>query len=141
MATLQNGSQGSEVKNLQMMLNQVGYSLTEDGVFGPATGAAVRDFQKAHGLTADGVAGPVTMAALSNAIGTGTTTVLEFDPEVIIGRVPTTTAPPATQLAVSSLPPWLLPVAAAGAGVLLLALAFGQKPARQSVGPRRRRRR
>ena len=41
-------------------------SLTIDGVFGPATEAAVKAYQRSEGLTADGVVGRVTWDALVN---------------------------------------------------------------------------
>ena len=58
------GSQGSEVRAIQQKLNQLGYSLKVDGIYGAATKKAVTAFQKANGLTADGIAGPKTLAAL-----------------------------------------------------------------------------
>lgn len=59
MNTVKKGSRGDDVKTLQRKLN-----LIPDGIFGPLTEEAVREFQKSHGLTADGIAGPKTWAAL-----------------------------------------------------------------------------
>ena len=42
--------------------------LIEDGVNGPKTNAAVREFQKANGLVVDGVIGEKTRAALAAEI-------------------------------------------------------------------------
>lgn len=39
-------------------------NLAQDGIFGPITEEAVRDFQKRKGLSVDGVVGPKTWAAL-----------------------------------------------------------------------------
>ncbi|MFD9474935.1 peptidoglycan-binding domain-containing protein [Streptomyces goshikiensis] len=58
MADLREGSRGQAVKNLQQQLNQRGHRLAVDGVFGPLTENAVKDFQRAHRLSADGIAGP-----------------------------------------------------------------------------------
>lgn len=59
MTTLQRGSRGADVKTLQGKLN-----LAQDGIFGPITEEAVRDFQKRKGLTVDGVVGAKTWTAL-----------------------------------------------------------------------------
>lgn len=65
MKILKYGSRGSEVQLLQLALNRAGYGpLAKDGVFGQATGAALRAFQAGSGLTPDGVAGRLTHAAL-----------------------------------------------------------------------------
>ena len=63
--TLRQGDRGDHVRTLQTRLVAHGAGLTVDGVFGPATLAAVRDFQQAHRLDVDGVVGPATWAALS----------------------------------------------------------------------------
>ncbi|WP_342512242.1 peptidoglycan-binding protein [Sporosarcina sp. FSL K6-1522] len=55
------------VKELQRLLNKIGYKLDVDGLYGPATTNAVKDFQKVNDLTVDGSAGSATMAALEKA--------------------------------------------------------------------------
>lgn len=59
MTTLKIGSKGSEVKILQIRLN-----LIADGIFGPITQEAVKDFQKKNNLTTDGIVGSTTWAKL-----------------------------------------------------------------------------
>jgi hypothetical protein len=49
---------------IQAALVHLGYDLKVDGVNGPATVKAVKDFQVKHGLVADGVVGPKTYAAM-----------------------------------------------------------------------------
>lgn len=61
METLKKGSRGSSVKMLQKLLH-----LISDGIFGPLTEEAVKDFQKRNGLTIDGIVGPKTWVALEN---------------------------------------------------------------------------
>ena len=56
---LQNGMQGSDVTALQQALG-----ITADGIFGPSTLQAVKDFQTNKGLTADGVVGTQTLSAI-----------------------------------------------------------------------------
>ncbi len=55
---------GDDVKALQRALNEVGASLKVDGVYGPATEKAVRQFQRNKRLRVDGAAGPATRAKL-----------------------------------------------------------------------------
>lgn len=59
------GDRGQAVEELQRVLNQrLGLDLDVDGVFGPATRAAVMEFQRSNGLKVDGIVGPRTKAAL-----------------------------------------------------------------------------
>lgn len=58
------GSKGAGVREIQALLIRAGYAVNQDGDFGPATKAAVEQFQTSHGLTVDGVAGPETMRRL-----------------------------------------------------------------------------
>ncbi len=67
MANLSYGSSGDEVKKLQTLLNQQGYSLDVDGSYGPKTQAAVKDYQNKNNLTVDGIVGDQTWGTLSGA--------------------------------------------------------------------------
>ena len=59
------GSRGTQIRTLQGLLNARGYGpLKADGVFGPLTDQAVRQFQAAQGLQVDGVAGLATWSEL-----------------------------------------------------------------------------
>ncbi len=63
--TLQQGSEGAQVRSLQTQLKKLGYYTgTVDGSYGQGTVNAVKAFQKAHGLTADGKAGTATLNLL-----------------------------------------------------------------------------
>jgi peptidoglycan hydrolase-like protein with peptidoglycan-binding domain len=61
---VQNGSQGHPIRTLQFLLRARGHNLTVDGIFGPATEAAVKAFQTGQGITPDGILSPQTWAAL-----------------------------------------------------------------------------
>jgi N-acetylmuramoyl-L-alanine amidase len=58
---LRKGSRGSRVRELQKVLG-----LNPDGIFGPATEAAVRKFQQENKLKVDGLVGPKTWEILLN---------------------------------------------------------------------------
>ncbi len=52
---------GDDVIELQRRLNVLGFDAgREDGIFGPATGRALTEFQRNVGLAADGIFGPDT---------------------------------------------------------------------------------
>jgi hypothetical protein len=73
---------GDEVFLAQRLLNErAGAGLKPDGLFGAATQAAIKAFQKRRGLAEDGVLGPVTWAALAGlaqpALRTGAAAVLD----------------------------------------------------------------
>ena len=62
---LREGSRGGYVKSVQILLNAYyGCHLTVDGIFGPATKAAVINFQGKEGLAKDGVVGARSWPAL-----------------------------------------------------------------------------
>ncbi len=67
MPTLEQGSSGPDVTNLQQTLKDLGFDPNGvDGHFGPGTRDAVIAFQQSKGLQADGIAGPNTLAALQS---------------------------------------------------------------------------
>lgn len=67
------GNAGPEVKALQEQLRSQGFDIKADGIFGPKTEAALKDFQAKQAenggkaIAVDGVAGPETRAALGKA--------------------------------------------------------------------------
>ncbi|MEE1145425.1 MAG: peptidoglycan-binding domain-containing protein, partial [Bacteroidaceae bacterium] len=52
-------------KGLKVMAVQQVLGINADGIFGPATEAAVKDFQRKNGLVADGIVGDKTLAAMN----------------------------------------------------------------------------
>jgi N-acetylmuramoyl-L-alanine amidase len=55
---------GDDVATLQHTLNRLGFDAgREDGILGPETAGALREFQRNAGLTVDGVSGPATLEA------------------------------------------------------------------------------
>lgn len=66
---LSNGSRGAKIEQIQDLLNQQGAQLDTDGIFGPLTEAAVRNFQQENNLRVDGIVGPETQAALNRSAG------------------------------------------------------------------------
>ncbi|MFZ5446342.1 MAG: peptidoglycan-binding domain-containing protein [Myxococcota bacterium] len=74
---LRRGQSSEGVRELQKALNARGFRLEEDGKFGPATEAAVRQFQQVTGAKVDGVVGPETVGKLRNA---GPSTVSDYTP-------------------------------------------------------------
>lgn len=57
------GSRGNEVKLLQEKLN-----LKVDGIFGPITEEAVKNFQKSNGIKVDGIVGANTLSKLNLSV-------------------------------------------------------------------------
>lgn len=71
-ASLKRGSSGDKVTQLQQKLKNWGYySGSVDGIFGSATEAAVKKFQKKNGLTADGIVGKATAEKLGLRLSGG----------------------------------------------------------------------
>ena len=57
---------------IQCLLQYLGYyTIRVDGISGPGTEQATRDFQKAEGLEVDGIPGKLTQAALLDAVAKG----------------------------------------------------------------------
>lgn len=63
--TLKSGDEGTDVKQLQSVLNlKYNAGLKIDGYFGPRTKSAVMEVQRLRGLTVDGIVGEKTRAVL-----------------------------------------------------------------------------
>jgi peptidoglycan hydrolase-like protein with peptidoglycan-binding domain len=71
-ATTPTNTYGASVAALQRDLGQLDYYESPvDGINGPATIAAIEDFQRANGLPVDGIAGPSTMAKIKQQLISG----------------------------------------------------------------------
>jgi len=71
MIKLRLGSSGAEVIRLQNLLNRHlphSHVVKADGIFGPRTKAAVREFQASAGIPVDGVVGVKTSQALDHGV-------------------------------------------------------------------------
>jgi len=62
--TAQRGDCGEGVVFIQERLTVLGFPAAADGLFGPGTETAVKNFQTSRGLDPDGIVGPLTWAAL-----------------------------------------------------------------------------
>jgi peptidoglycan hydrolase-like protein with peptidoglycan-binding domain len=71
MALLKRGSEGAEVRDLQVKLTKLGYEVEADGKFGPITEWAVKNLQAMFGYTIDGLVGDGTMKLVDSQIGYG----------------------------------------------------------------------
>ena len=63
-STLRRGAKGNGVRHAQWILNRFNYRCAVDGDFGPATEAAVKEFQRDLRLEDDGIIGDDTRVAL-----------------------------------------------------------------------------
>lgn len=67
MGTLAQGNKGTEVIQLQEALNEKGYIIAVDGIFGKQTHETVCRFQRDAGLMVDGIVGDKTWGALQRS--------------------------------------------------------------------------
>jgi GH24 family phage-related lysozyme (muramidase) len=56
------------VTMLQHALSLIGFNITQDGIMGPRTEAAIRSFQASRKIKVDGIAGPETWDAIQTAL-------------------------------------------------------------------------
>jgi peptidoglycan hydrolase-like protein with peptidoglycan-binding domain len=75
------GSKGIDVKLIQTLLNNYGYTLNTDSIFGKLTLGAVKSFQALNGLVADGIVGQITFGKLNpNVVAPAPTTPVPTTP-------------------------------------------------------------
>jgi peptidoglycan hydrolase-like protein with peptidoglycan-binding domain len=66
--TLQKGDRGSDVAFFQKLLWQLQYPIDVDGIFGPQTQAAVKQFQQQHFLKVTGTLSPDVLGAMQEEL-------------------------------------------------------------------------
>lgn len=161
--SLQIGSSGSDVEQLQNNLLGLGFDCVIDGQFGSETQGSVKDFQYTWGnLTVDGIVGPQTAAALDEAVNlllsgqwdpnldplsaptdykTGETTTPRIIPSGITTTTPTTPGTPGATTPIASVLggiDWKWILLGLGGAVLIFG-QMGKKGRRKSKGGRRKR--
>lgn len=62
------GDGSSNIRALQQVLTDIGYSTGIDGDFGPKTETAIREIQQKAGLMVDGIVGPKTVTAINEIV-------------------------------------------------------------------------
>jgi len=80
---LRMGSRGPKVRMLQEALRDHGAPIAVDGIFGPATRAAVIAYQAIAGLKVDGLVGPQTRASLGLGSGSVSASQAASDQRVV----------------------------------------------------------
>lgn len=143
---LRRGSTGEDVRRLQQRLNEFGnYGLVLDGIYGPLTEAAVRDFQAKTGIAADGIAGHITLTRmglnLTQTPSSGNTTFVFGSNQNQNTDIPfigtnTTQTPQTSGKSMNTISKIIL-----GTGAVLgigYALSSQSKPARKSTSRKRR---
>ena len=74
---------------IQCLLQYLGYyTITVDGIWGPGSVQATKDFQAAEGLEVDGIPGKLTQAALLDAVAKGRFKQTSTQPETGDGTQP-----------------------------------------------------
>jgi peptidoglycan hydrolase-like protein with peptidoglycan-binding domain len=71
MHLIKRGSEGEAVSQLQESLNQLGFELEVDGIFGEATYHAVVTMQVIFGEAVDGMVGPATAELIARQVEAG----------------------------------------------------------------------
>lgn len=86
---LKKGMSGADVRDMQIMLNALGYDCgTADGIFGAKTVNAVKAFQQAEDLKVDGIAGQETLERLAIRAAVVTDPIPQPAPSVIQDELP-----------------------------------------------------
>lgn len=64
------GMHGTDVVALQQDLNDLGFHIDDDGLYGNVTQTAIKNIQNKTGLVADGIAGPLTLGKIKDMLET-----------------------------------------------------------------------
>lgn len=82
---------GDDVAALQQRLSALGFDPGRpDGIFGPTTESALREFQRNAGIASDGVCGPATISALDRLDALAGGSVVELREREALERAPRT---------------------------------------------------